>query len=584
MSKKPAVPHADDGLPWKLRLHERSRYYRVRFSHAGVRYEESTGKSDIGEAQAHAAQLYQRVVSGQHRPPVRLIINSETRLDELGAEWLADIESGGSNWLMYLGYWCKYFVTLGAFCAEGAVAKYWVHRLQSVLSRTVGKETGGMKDFAEWLVEQGHVSTLVDVPKLPSTKRGKNKGVRYHKRRRGNATKVSGEQARAIIAALPPWSTRKPAFPVHARYVVAFETGLRPKMLANIRAPEHYFKGSEVLQITGDIDKVDFGRDIPLSAAARAALDSVCPEEGLIFGRHNFRNILAAAVKAAKLPEHLAKTFATYDFKHRAATEMASTGDLAGTAYLMGWKHVTTANNYVHPDAEAAEEVLAARQALVEARAQRKAAKALAASNVVAKSATAAAGERTVSETPALAATPKTLALPSGEPAADPPGVLAWGTELPEEGFRGPPEPAFSNQFNIVRGRGLEPPRPFEHQNLKPSQDDFPNHFHASQRLQTLPNTPGDPSAGVLPQAALSPSDLLSAAISILSANALGEQISSDQSQALARAALSGTEIGRLALEVLDGGPRATAAAIQLAAVLSTSLVSGAESKSGRAQ
>jgi hypothetical protein len=73
------------------------------------------------------------------------------------------------------------------------------------------------------------------------------------------------------------------------------ETGLRPKTLDQLPVPEHYTKGAEVLRITPGLDKNEYARTLPLTDVARAALDSVCPSEGLIFGRHKYRPQLQKA-------------------------------------------------------------------------------------------------------------------------------------------------------------------------------------------------------------------------------------------------------------------------------------------------
>jgi integrase len=539
MPEKPADP-------WKLRKHARSNYYRVRFSHAGVRYEESTGTSNLEEAQERAARFYAKVVSGQHRPAVRLIVGADSPLDEVGAEWLAAIGYDSEPWVLYLRHWWRHFGTVGALVAEGGIEKYWVARLLVVKRKTVEKETGAMKDLLAWLKENEYLGAPVEVPKLPTKNRKVNQGVPYCVRRRGKATELSAEQARAIIAELPEWSKREPSFPVRARFELMLETGLRPRTLSLLTVPRHYHQGSETLLITADIDKNEFERRVPLTDAARVALDSVCPKAGVIFGKHDFRALLDKAVEAAKLPAHLAATFCAYDLKHRAATEMASTGDLPGAAFLMGWTQVTTANKYAHPERAAAERVLDARASALAHRAATKAAQ----------------GAAVI---PPLPAAP----IAATEPPATPPGVLAWGTRPVGVPFSAGPSVEDSNDSAVVRGRGLEPPRPLGHQNLNPTEAGFCDVFGVSESARTPLNTPESTPGGVLPQALPVSPDLASIAIRILSANALGEPISRDQEQALARGALLATDLGRLALEVLDGGPRATAAAVQLAANIS---------------
>jgi hypothetical protein len=64
--------------------------------------------------------------------------------------------------------------------------------------------------------------------------------------------------------------------------MVAFETTLRPSTLNALSVPEHYTRGASTLAITDSIDKARFGREVPLSEDARAALDAVIPEAGLI--------------------------------------------------------------------------------------------------------------------------------------------------------------------------------------------------------------------------------------------------------------------------------------------------------------
>ena len=79
----------------------------------------------------------------------------------------------------------------------------------------------------------------------------------------------------------------KRCFFVRKRFVVAWETGLRPATLNEIGAPIDYHRGATELVLRDEIDKVRYGRKLPLTEAARAALDSITPDVGLIFGRHD---------------------------------------------------------------------------------------------------------------------------------------------------------------------------------------------------------------------------------------------------------------------------------------------------------
>jgi hypothetical protein len=51
---------------------------------------------------------------------------------------------------------------------------------------------------------------------------------------------------------------------VRSWYVVAWETALRPRTLAKLRAPDDYRKGATTLIIRDEADKSRFGRELPL--------------------------------------------------------------------------------------------------------------------------------------------------------------------------------------------------------------------------------------------------------------------------------------------------------------------------------
>ncbi len=53
-----------------------------------------------------------------------------------------------------------------------------------------------------------------------------------------------------LIAALPVWSNPRnaPRFPVRARFIVAYETSLRPSTLSALSVPEHYTAGASALK------------------------------------------------------------------------------------------------------------------------------------------------------------------------------------------------------------------------------------------------------------------------------------------------------------------------------------------------
>src|SRR5687768_17832221 len=111
-------------------------------------------------------------------------------------------------------------------------------------------------------------------------------GTPFHIRRRGRATELSLDEVRAIIDRLPEWSTPRSTkpFPVRSRFVVEFETTLRPATLDALSVPEHCQPGTAVLRISDEIDKARAGREVPLSKEASEALDAIASKSGLLFG------------------------------------------------------------------------------------------------------------------------------------------------------------------------------------------------------------------------------------------------------------------------------------------------------------
>jgi integrase len=278
---------------------------------------------------------------------------------EIAALWLADVEReidpGTVDTLMvYVRHFERFFGAFGQI-TDAACARYARERLGQVKRPTVQKELSALRRFVGWCEEQGFLTRAPRVP--PPAKRAT--GTAYKIRRRSKPTPLSPEEALAVIDALPDWSASKKVdhFPVRARFRFAFETALRPKTIDQLSVPENYVRGSSMLVITDEIDKVRFGRELPLTVAAQAAIDSVCPEKGIIFGKHDYRDQLDKAAAAALTPEK-ARTFTGYDLRHARATQWAESGNLVGVAYLLGHKQVTTTNRYARPNRAAAEKVI----------------------------------------------------------------------------------------------------------------------------------------------------------------------------------------------------------------------------------
>jgi len=98
---------------------------------------------------------------------------------------------------------------------------------------------------------------------------------------------------------------------------------------------------------------------VRVTARTRQVLDEVCADDGLIFPKFAWRYPLRAAARTAGLEPDRASKVKPYDFRHSVATELTErSGNLLGVGYLLGHRHATTTNQYVHARRRAAEAVL----------------------------------------------------------------------------------------------------------------------------------------------------------------------------------------------------------------------------------
>ena len=335
----------------------------MRFTHQGRRYDLSTGEREAGAAALRAAVIYADVVAGRLAPRAKAGNARGPALDALCAEWLESLETSRdkgtvNSYEIYARHWLARFSSLASITTASA-EDYAKRRLARVIRRTVAKELSALRSFLAWCYAQGSLGSVPTIHAPPKSA----VGHRYLPKRKLEAVELSESEALAIIRALPRTSRkqngrlRRP----RAYFSVLWETGLRPKTVGSLSCPEHYSRGAHELTITDDIDKARYGRKLPLTPAARAALDEACPKRGLVFPTTDFRVTLKRAGEVAGLaPEKVARLTA-YDFRHARATDIAqSTGDLPGTAYLLGHRQLTTTNKYLHPSRRAGDRVMAA--------------------------------------------------------------------------------------------------------------------------------------------------------------------------------------------------------------------------------
>ena len=103
------------------------------------------------------------------------------------------------------------------------------------------------------------------------------------------------------------------------------------------------------LQISQDIDKSRYARAVPLTPRARRILDAICPDQGLIFRRFEYRRVLVQAARKVLTTEHEARHLSAHDFRHAALTHMAAVGsDLTAIGHVAGHKNALYMHNSGH--------------------------------------------------------------------------------------------------------------------------------------------------------------------------------------------------------------------------------------------
>lgn len=340
---------------WTLRRRVAGGVYCVRFSHGGRVIERSTGTRDRVEAEKAAARIYAATV--QASPVRRPTRGAGGAIEDLVGKWISSLSAthAPSTLTTWEGYaaaqWIQRWVVASDITRE-AVEAYRDARLRLTLAQTVRKELTALRSFLRWL------EVPVEVPGIPK----RVTGTPFAVNRRKTAPELSPEQTEALISKLPAWSTSRKVkrFPIRARFLVGYETSLRPSLLDRLKAPRHYRNGSATLLISPDVDKSRFGREVPLSRRARKALDEVCPEDhdGLIFGKHDYRPHLEAAAAKA-LPPDVAERFAGAHLRSARITHLLEkTGNLPGVQYLAGHRLASTTALYTKPSLRAAMAVL----------------------------------------------------------------------------------------------------------------------------------------------------------------------------------------------------------------------------------
>lgn len=249
-------------------------------------------------------------------------------------------------------HFLKHFTGFDTF-TDTSYRDYIRQRIQCVTRSTVRKELSALRMFVAWCAEHG--TKLEPVPSLP---KAGHTGKRAKNARRERPTVLSKAEVKRVLVAMPEKSRRTKRW-VRPFFTVLWETGLRQSTVLRLEVGRHYSKGHATLFISKDIDKAQYERRVHLSKAARAALNRVCPAEGLIFAglkQQDFRESIRAALRAARFQ----KRVSTYDLKYSRISQLANSGaPLAGVAQLVGHKRVSTTALYVTANEEAGKAALA---------------------------------------------------------------------------------------------------------------------------------------------------------------------------------------------------------------------------------
>ena len=285
-------------------------------------------------------------------------------MDVAVAGWLASIDGviDPKTYVTYHGYSLRW---LGRWSSldelhDSAIAAFVQDRLRSVLAKSVRKELSAMRGMLSWARANGMLARIPTVPSIGKKVTGRRA------RRQAKSAIVNKGDLLAAIGRLPEWSRPRLGrrFPIRARIVLQYETGLRREALSLVEWTD--WKG-DTLEIRDEVDKARFGREIPLSETAVAALSAlrdqitqssnangVASAVGPIFGSHDYRASLKPLARSLGLA-----TVHLRALRHNRGTHLVDEGKpLSAVAYLFGHKHVSTTAIYARGTKEAAFEAI----------------------------------------------------------------------------------------------------------------------------------------------------------------------------------------------------------------------------------
>lgn len=328
---------------------QRSGPWSARFTVDGERHEVFTGERDRAAAERIAREAYAAALGGR----VRRGTGRGALTPEVTGRWLEDLPVRPVTRALYEKY-ARYWLQDLSRLDEAAIAQYVRARLRVVRGKTLRSELSALRNLLGWMVDVGELTEAPAVPTLDHSRLGTPDTTRH----RVAAPDYTEQEIRKVLRALPVAAPS--GFAVRARFVVLYETGLRPSTVDALSVPEHWSPGARSLRLTDDVDKEGFARSVPLSPAAVRALASAAPSSGVIFGEHRYSRFVADAARV--LPPHKAAVFTAQHLRSARATHLLDAGaPLPGVQYLLGHRHTATTSRYVRPSEAAARAALSGR-------------------------------------------------------------------------------------------------------------------------------------------------------------------------------------------------------------------------------
>jgi len=323
----------------------------------------------VGEAQdlANAIQRFYKernadglIMLGQKRLADKLLENNqekqpktkklfESAFSDCLEDYQADSHHSGGYVKLIEKYYLKHFKKSWRSVADittQSIRRYKERRRQEVKDNTLHKELVVLNQFLGWCREKGYINAVPEFT-LPS-------GTSEFKSR-----PPTRQEVELILAKLPnkdmTYAINKQRRPVREFFTSLYFQALRWGTVEKAEWSDIFVKdGKWYFGIRAEIDKARFDRVVPLHRRSIQALQSIgVKETGLIFGAHDYRNILSTVLDDLKF-----RHIRMHDFRHTRIDELVQkTLDLSGVQFLAGHRDLKTTQHYLHPDTKRVERI-----------------------------------------------------------------------------------------------------------------------------------------------------------------------------------------------------------------------------------